>query len=93
MISKTQIPFKKIFIYFAVFISSAALLSVLFFLLVYFGGFGKLPNKAELSAISNEEASLVYSSDNALIGEYFAENRANTSEDIPQRFVFLQKEF
>lgn len=88
MISRTQIPFKKIFIYFAVFIASAALLSVLFFLLVYFGGFGKLPNKAELSAISNEEASLVYSSDNALIGEYFAQNRTNIHlKDIPDHLI------
>ena len=77
MKSINRIPFKKILIYFAVLVSSAILLLVMFFLLVYFGVFGALPNKAELSAISNEEASRVYSSDNILIGEYFAENRTN----------------
>lgn len=85
---KTQIPFKKISIYFAVFIFSAILMIALFFVLVYFGVFGKLPNKAELTAISNEQASLVYSSDNALIGEYFAENRTNIHlKDIPDHLV------
>jgi len=39
---------------------------------VYFGTFGPLPDKNELSAISNEEASLVFSADSSIIGEYFA---------------------
>jgi penicillin-binding protein 1A len=88
MKSIKRIPFKKILISLAVLLSSAILLAVLFFLLVYFGGFGRLPGKAELSAISNEEASRVYSSDNILIGEYFAENRTNIHrEDIPPHLV------
>jgi len=88
MISIKQIPFRKILIYIAALFSSAILLIVLFFLLVYFGVFGALPNKAELSAISNEEASRVYSSDNILIGEYFAENRTNIRwEDIPPHLI------
>ena len=88
MKSINRIPFKKILIYFAVLVSSAILLLVMFFLLVYFGVFGALPNKAELSAISNEEASRVYSSDNILIGEYFAENRTNIRwEDIPPHLI------
>ena len=60
-----------------VFISSLILLVVLLFLLIYFGVFGTLPNKKALSQISNEEASLVYSSDSVLIGKYFAQNRTN----------------
>jgi len=60
-----------------VLISTAILLTGIFFLLVSNGVFGHLPDKAELAAISNEEASLVYSSDSVLIGKYFAENRTN----------------
>ena len=88
MISIKQNPYKKILLYFGILISSVILLAVLFFSLVYFGAFGRLPGKAELSAISNEEASLVYSSDHALIGEYFAENRTNIHrEDIPDHLI------
>jgi penicillin-binding protein 1A len=71
----------KIIKYSAVSISSAILLIGLFFLLVYSGVFGPLPDKAELSAISNEEASLVFSADSILIGKYFAQNRTNIHWD------------
>ncbi len=75
---------KKILLYAGIFLSSAILILGIFFLLVYFGAFGALPEKNELSAISNEEASLVYSSDSILIGEYFAQNRTNIRwEDVP----------
>jgi penicillin-binding protein 1A len=48
------------------------------------GIFGPLPDKEELLAISNEEASLVFSSDNQLIGKYFAKNRTNIRwKEIP----------
>lgn len=88
MKSIKQIRFRKILIYIAVITSSAILLAVLFFFLVYFGAFGRLPEKAELSAISNEEASRVYSADNIAIGEYFAENRTNIhKEDIPVHLI------
>ena len=68
---------KIIFISIAVFISLAIILAVLLFSLIYFGFFGALPDKNELSGISNEEASLVFSSDSILIGKYFAQNRTN----------------
>jgi penicillin-binding protein 1A len=75
---------KKILQYVVVFISLAILLPGIFFLLVYFGAFGPLPDKNELSAISNEEASLVFSADSILIGEYFAVNRTNIKwEEVP----------
>jgi len=84
MQNKTRRLLKKFLIYIGIFISSVILILGLFFLLVYFGAFGKLPDKEELAAISNEEASLVYSSDNVIIGEYFAQNRTNIhQEDIP----------
>src|SRR5450759_2346459 len=70
--------------YVYVFISSVILLTGLLFFLIYFGVFGPLPDKNALSAISNEEASLVFSSDSILIGEYFAQNRTNINwEQVP----------
>lgn len=84
MQDKTRNLLKKSGIYLGILIASVILLLVFFFFLVYFGVFGKLPDKKELAAISNEEASLVYSADNVLIGEFFAENRTNIRrEDIP----------
>lgn len=60
-------------------------LAGLLFLSVHLGFFGALPDKNELASISNEEASLVYSSDNVIIGKYFAENRTNIKwQDIPE---------
>jgi len=75
---------KKILKYFFVFLSSILLLCVLLFFLVYSGIFGSLPNKEALTAIKNEEASLVISTDSVIIGKFFAENRTNISNtEIP----------
>lgn len=75
---------KPILKYITVFISSIILLIGLLFILVYFGFFGSLPDKNELSSISNEEASQVFSDDKILIGKFFAENRTNILwEDVP----------
>ncbi|MDO9260364.1 MAG: transglycosylase domain-containing protein, partial [Flavobacteriaceae bacterium] len=81
---KNQNHIKKILKYIAVFISSIILSIGLLFLLVYIGVFGYLPDKNVLASISNEEASLVFSSDNMLIGKFFAENRTNILwEEVP----------
>jgi penicillin-binding protein 1A len=81
---KNQNHIKKILKYIAVFISSIILSIGLLFLLVYIGVFGTLPDKNVLASISNEEASLVFSSDNMLIGKFFAENRTNILwEEVP----------
>lgn len=53
---------------------------VLLYLAVISGIFGRLPNHEELQAISNEQASLIYSSDRVLIGKVFAENRTEIRE-------------
>jgi membrane carboxypeptidase/penicillin-binding protein len=75
---------KRILKYVLVFMSSIVLLCVLLFFLVYSGAFGRLPDKKELKAINNEEASLVISSDSVIIGRFFAENRTNISNnEIP----------
>jgi len=69
----------------AVFIAALAALLVFFILLLYLlvlaGAAGSLPGKKELAGISNEEATLVYSSDSVLIGKYFATNRTNIGLD------------
>ena len=60
------------------------LLGGLFFLSVWIGVFGKLPNHEELAHIKNDYASDVYSSDGKLMGRYFIQNRSSASfEEIP----------
>lgn len=80
---------KKALKFLALLISSVLLMAVLFFLMVYIGIFGALPDKTELAEIRNEEASLVYSADNIIIGKFFAENRTNISQDeIPEHLKY-----
>ncbi len=47
-----------------------------FFLMLYFGAFGKIPTTTVLKDIRNHEASEIYSSDGVLLGKYYVENRA-----------------
>jgi len=80
---------KKALKYLALLISSVLLMAVLFFLMVYFGIFGALPDKTALAEIRNEEASLVYSADDIIIGKFFAENRTNISlGEIPEHLKY-----
>ncbi|MEE4214310.1 MAG: transglycosylase domain-containing protein, partial [Bacteroidales bacterium] len=61
---------------------------VLLYLLVLSGLGGSLPGKKELAGISNEEATLVYSSDSVLIGKYFAKNRTNIKlDELPEHLL------
>ncbi|MFT5165338.1 MAG: penicillin-binding protein 1A [Saprospiraceae bacterium] len=54
----------------------AGILSILgFFLIIYFGAFGKIPTAVDLKDIRNHEASEIYSSDSVLLGKYYIENR------------------
>lgn len=81
--------FKRLLKYFAMLISAVLLMALLFFLSVYAGIFGALPDKSELAEIRNEEASLVYSADNIIIGKFFAENRTNISlDEIPEHLKY-----
>lgn len=76
--------FKKYLKYFVIAISSLMVLSLLFFFAVYIGIFGSLPNKKELAATSNQEATQVISSDSIIIGKYFSQNRTNiTWNQVP----------
>lgn len=66
-------------------IITVVVIAGLFFLSVRIGLFGALPDKKELASISNEEASLVFSADDVIIGKYFAQNRTNIRwEDVPK---------
>ena len=50
--------------------------------------FGPLPTEAELAALQNEEATLILSSNGAVIGKVFAEDRTNVRwKDIPPHVV------
>ena len=74
----------RLFKYIASLILFACFLVLTLFSLVYFNVFGNLPSKEKLSAVFNEEASLIYSSDNVIIGKIFVENRTNIKiEQIP----------
>jgi penicillin-binding protein 1A len=80
---------KKVLKYLALFVSAVLLIVLLFFLAVYIGIFGSLPDKTELAEIRNEEASLIYSADSVIIGKFFAENRTNIShDDIPDNLKY-----
>ena len=50
-------------------------LSSFFVLLVWFGMFGSLPGKEDMTNIENHTASEVFSADGRLMGRYFIENR------------------
>ncbi|QCK15023.1 transglycosylase domain-containing protein [Mangrovivirga cuniculi] len=55
---------------------------------IYAGVFGKLPDKEELRSFSNPEASMVYSSDGKILGQYFYVNRqAVEKEEIPDYLI------
>src|ERR1035437_1856470 len=81
----TGIPIKRILKYMIVLLVTVILFFGMLFLSVYMGLFGSLPDKKEFMSIRNEEASLVFSSDNVIIGKYFAQNRTNIKwKDIPE---------
>jgi penicillin-binding protein 1A len=73
-------------------VSGFILLICFSFLSIYlstlFGLFGNLPNTEELAGIRNEEATLIYAADSALIGKIFASNRTNLKwEEVPDQLV------
>lgn len=73
---------------FSGFVVLVCVLAFSLYLSIIIGLFGKLPGKAELAGIKNEEASLVYSSNGTLIGKIFSLNRINIKrEDLPDQLV------
>ncbi len=61
---------------------------IIFFSMIYFGSFGKIPTTTQLKDIRNHEASEIYSSDGELLGKYYIENRELVGlEDISPDIV------
>ncbi len=59
-----------------------------FYASIYFGFWGKLPNKEELSSLKQAEATQVLDKDGHLIGKYYIYDRQPiTYEDLPQHLI------
>lgn len=74
----------------ALFTLAAFALVAVFLLIALVGNgvFGKLPTADEIKALRHEEATLILSSDGAVIGKIFAKDRTNVRyEDIPKHVV------
>ncbi len=83
-----SISFKSLLKFILIAIVILIVIVSLFYTSVYIGVFGKLPTTDELKNISNEQASLVLSSDSTVIGKFFAENRTNISwSQVPKHLV------
>lgn len=50
---------------------------LVFFLLIYFGAFGRIPNEAELKQLKNPLTSTLYGTDKKPIGYFYLQNRSN----------------
>ena len=60
----------------------------LFILSIYFGAWGRLPDKESLSDFNFQEASEIYSADSVLIGKYYLYDRQPISfEAMPQHLI------
>lgn len=72
---------------FVLFISGTFLV-FLFYLLVNWGLFGKLPTESELLRVQNHTASEIFSVDEKLLGRYFIQNRTNAElEEVPEHLA------
>ncbi len=69
-------------------IGSQLLLGICFYASIYFGFWGKLPNKEALSSLKQAEATQVLDKNGHLIGKYFIYDRQPvTFEDLPQHLI------
>lgn len=60
----------------------------LFYLSVYFGGWGHIPKETELQELKQSEATEIYSSDTTLIGKYYIFDRQPVIyEELPQHLI------
>ena len=89
MAEKKKSTFKKVVIGFLL---TGILLVILilagFLGLIYTGAFGPLPSTDELANLKNENATLVYSSDQVLIGKIFSKNHTQVNrEALPQHLI------
>jgi penicillin-binding protein 1A len=89
MVKKKKSRFKRFLIRFTLTVLVLIILAISTFLgLIFMGVFGPLPSTIELANIKDENATLVYSSDQNLIGKIFAKNRTPvTREVLPQHLI------
>jgi penicillin-binding protein 1A len=79
---------KRIFIVLLKIFAAGVLLSALFFMVVYLGFTGPVPDTAQLQRIKNPTASEVLAEDGRVLGRYYVENRSNVRfEDISPNLV------
>ncbi len=76
-----NINFKKILKYVGAFILLGCFAVLMLYFMVLSGSFGEIPNKTELKAIKNANASEVYSADKKLLGKYYIQNRTELQYD------------
>ena len=57
-------------------------MAALFVLAIYLGAFGKLPDAEEITGIKQDNASLVYAADGALMGKYYQINPTHGCGDL-----------
>lgn len=81
-------PKAKVIRFGLIFGGSIMAINLFLFLAVYFGAFGRLPNRAELLNINNANASEIYAIDGIELGKYYNENRTNASlAEIPYYLI------
>ncbi|APX98810.1 transglycosylase domain-containing protein [Lacinutrix venerupis] len=63
-------------------------LGIIFYLSIYFGAFGKLPNTAELTNLKQAEATQILDKDSTLIGKYYIYDRQPlTYQEFPKHLL------
>lgn len=66
----------------------ALILAIIFYLCIYFGAFGKLPNTAALTNLKQAEATQVLDKDSTLIGKYYIYDRQPlTYQEFPKHLL------
>jgi penicillin-binding protein 1A len=79
---------KRLFRFLFVIILTGILLFVALILLINYGAFGSLPNKADLQNYKNKSAALILADGGELIGKIFAENRTNiVYNQVPEHVI------
>ncbi|WP_101451165.1 transglycosylase domain-containing protein [Aquimarina sp. MAR_2010_214] len=69
-------------------IGGSIFFSICFYASIYFGFWGKLPSKEELSSLKQAEATQVLDKDGHMIGKYYIYDRQPISyEDLPQHLI------
>lgn len=85
---KKQSLIKRVFKFGLIAFITGLFFITIFIFAVYHNIFGYVPDEQEIQAIQHETATLIYSSDNKLIGKFFTENRTSVKQDeLPDHLV------